>query len=219
MVVRLEVKSLLLLTILIIACSPASGFQRGAPEGRLELSSGLADQRYCVGDSGVDFLHLEIQLRFTNVGNQKLILYTGNNLFFAVWIKPNQDQAGAARYVMKTTASRFLQMTPEDVDRPAPNKDFVFLSPRESFETVIAISLPVAREESRRSPGSINNGEHLLYISASTWYESRRLGEQLRGRWQRKGMLWLDPLDSEPFRFSSVAPGGAERCQASDKSP
>lgn len=209
-------KGLYLAMILLIACSSASGVQGGAQVRPLELSSRIIEQRYCVGDSGVDFLHLKIQLRFTNVGNQKLILYKGNNLFFAVWVKPEQETA--ARFEMKTTASRFLQMTPEDVDRPAPNRDFVFLSPQETFETVIAVSLPVAREEDKRSRGSINNGEHLLFITASTWYESRKLGEQLRGRWQRKGTLWLDPVGSMPVRFSSDKPNSAERCQATTSS-
>lgn len=206
-------KSLGLAIILIIACSPASGFNQGAQNKSLELSFNIINQRYCVGGAGVDFLHLTLRLRFTNVGNQKLILYKGNNLFFAVWTKPAQDNQAGARFEMKTTASRFLQMTPEDVDRPSPNRDFVFLSPQESFETSIAVSLPVVSEEGKRSRGTINNGEHLLQITASTWYESRKLGEKLRERWQRKGMLWLDPLGSASAPFNSDKPSSAERCQ------
>ena len=206
----------LLIIILIIACAFAPGVQSNPQERPLTLSSRIIEQRYCVGDSGVDFLHLKIQLRFTNTGNRKLILYKGNNLFFAVWIKP--EQALAARFEMKTTASRFLQMTPEDVDREAPNRDFVFLSPSESFETVITASLPIAREEGKRSRGTINNGEHLLYVAASTWYESRKLGEQLRERWQRKGLLWLDPLGSMPVKFNSDKPDSAERCHLTTSS-
>jgi hypothetical protein len=206
-------KALCLAIILLTACSSAPARQGGASDTPLQLSSSIINQRYCIGGAGVDFLHLKIQLRFTNLGNRKLILYKGNNLFFAVWIKPNQGQAGAARYEMKTTASRFLQVTPEDVDRPAPNRDFVYLSPHDSFETVIEVSLPVAREEGKRSRGSINNGEHLLQITASTWYESTKLGEQLRERWQRKGRLWLDPVGSAPVRFSSDKPDSSPRCQ------
>lgn len=204
-------KSVLL--ILLALCSPASGIQRSAPQERpLTLASEIVEQRYCEGAGGVDFLHLKIRLRFTNVGNQKLILYKGNNLFFSVWVKPEQETV--ARFEMKTTASRFLQMTPEAVDTRTPNRDFVFLSPQESFETSIAVSLPIAREEARRSRGSINNGAHLLQITASTWYESRKLGEQLRERWQRKGLLWLDPLGAMPIRFSSEKPDTVERCPA-----
>jgi hypothetical protein len=203
--------------ILLAAASLAPGRQRGAQGGPLELSSSINNQRYCVGDAGVDFLHLKLRLRFTNTGNQKLLLYKGNNLFFAVWVKPNQAGQAGGRFEMKTTASRFLKLTPEDVDREAPNRDFVFLSPQERFETSIDVTLPVVREEGKRSRGSINAGEHLLQITASTWYENMKLGETLRERWQRKGLLWLDPLGSMPVRFSSVAPSGAERCQASNK--
>jgi hypothetical protein len=211
------VKSLGLAIILIIACASAFGGEMSAQQRPLELSFSIVNQRYCTGGAGVDFLHLTLRLRFTNVGNQKLILYKGNNLFFTVWIKPAQDNQAGSRFEMKTTASRFLQMTPEDVDRPSPNRDFVFLSLRESFETFIDVSLPVAREEAKRSRGTINNGEHLLQITASTWYESRKLGEQLRERWQRRGLLWLDPVGSAPIRFNSDKPVAAERCQASDK--
>jgi hypothetical protein len=206
-------KASCLAIIILTACLSAPGRQGSAPDRPLELSASIINQSYCLGGAGVDFLHLKIQLRFTNVGNQKLILYKGNNLFFAVLIKPNQDQAGAARYEMKTTASRFIQLTPEDVDRPAPNRDFVFLSPHESFGTIIDVSLPVAREASKRSRGSINNGEHLLQITASTWYESTKLGEQLRERWQRKGRLWLDPVASAPVRLNSDKPDSPPRCQ------
>lgn len=207
-------KRALIPIILLTLCSSIPGAQRGAAQEQkpLTLAAEITGQRYCEGAGGVDFLHLEIRLRFMNVSNQKLILYKGNNLFFAVWLKPEQD--ATARFEMKTTASRYLQMMPEAVDTKTPNRDFVFLSPQESFETIINVSLPIAREEARRSRGSISNGAHLLQISASTWYESRRLGEQLRERWQRRGLLWLDPVSSMPIRLNSQRPDSAMRCPA-----
>ena len=207
-------KNVFLLIILLALCSSIYGRQGRAPQEQksLTLAAEITGQRYCEGAGGVDFLHLRIRLRFTNVGNQKLILYKGNNLFFSVWLKPEQD--ATARFEMKTTASRFLKMTPEAVDTKTPNRDFVFLSPQESFETIINVSLPIAREEARRSRGSITNGAHLLQISASTWYESRKLGEQLRERWQRKGFLWLDPLGSMPIRLNSEKPDSVMHCPA-----
>lgn len=199
--------------LLVFARGPEAGAQTGAQPRPLRLTAEVLARRLCAGGAGVNFLHIKLRLRFTNVGDRRLILYRGNNLFFTLWVNSNPARPSAAQYELKTSTARFRATGPEDVDRPAPGKDFVPLPPGAKFETDVAVSLPVACEGCALPNGAITAGEHLLRVTASTWYESKALGEKLRERWRRKGELWLNPVVSEPVRFGSGGPAPAEGCQ------
>jgi hypothetical protein len=156
---------------------------------------------------------MKLRLRFANVGDGKLILYRGVNLFFTVWVNSNPAHPSATQYELKTSTARFQTTDSEVIDRPAPNKNFVVLPPGTKFETDVTISLPVVCEQCGHRNGAVAIGEHLLRVTASTWYESKGLGEELRERWRRRGELWLSPVVSEPIRFSSWNSSPVESCQ------
>ena len=56
-------------------------------------------------------------------------------------------------------------------------------------------------------------GDHTLQLSVSTWYKSRSLAQKLRQQWQRKGLLWFDPLASTPIRFTARRPEVIAPCR------
>lgn len=207
-------KSLQIAILLLVFNPPSvSGMQRSAEAPPLQLTSKIVGQRYCVGSADIDFLHLKLQLRFTNVGNGKLILYKGSNLYFKVLVNSNPDRPSAAPYELKTTTARYLSGDAENVDKPAPSRDFIVLSPSSVFDTEINVSLPVVPNAHAPINGTITPGEHLLRITCGAWYESKRLGERLRERWRQKGLLWLDNVDAAPVKFSSREQGLLESCQ------
>ncbi|OLE54536.1 MAG: hypothetical protein AUG51_07575 [Acidobacteria bacterium 13_1_20CM_3_53_8] len=187
--------------LLLLIVFPLALYAQTSTQTReLQLTAKIIGQKFCAGSGGVDVLHLKLRLNYRNAGAQKLILYRGNNLFFQVWVSSNLNQPS---YQMMTTGSRYLQLGPENLDRPSLGRDFVLLSPKENFETELTVSLPVVRESAPIPVGAIIAGEHLLKIGVSTWYESRQLGERLRERWRRTGLLWTTPVTSAPVQFSS----------------
>lgn len=197
--------------LICLDATAAFGFQ-GVAAGKLpQLTAEIVGQRYCVEPAGAGVVHLDLRLRFTNAGNQKLILYKGHNLFFQVWVSPDsQRQPTAARYELKTTSARYASREPEKIERASPGKEFVVLSPRSAFATEFTVSLPVTRGDAEKAGGeSIYAGEHLLRLTVSMWYESKALGEKLRERWRRIGVLWTEPISSTPIAFNSASGSNA----------
>ncbi len=186
-----------LLLLITLPFTPAHA-QRPSQPQQLQLTAKILGQRFCAGRGGVDFLHLKLRLRYRNAGAQKLILYRGNNLFYQVWVGSAQSS-----YQLMTTGSRYLQMGTESIQSHSPGREFVILSSDEIFETELTVSLPVAREGAQAPAGAITHGEHLLKLTVSTWYESRQLGERLRERWRRTGLLWTIPVTTAPVEFST----------------
>jgi hypothetical protein len=101
---------------------------------------------------------------------------------------------------------------PEAVDTAAPSRDFIILRPGAAYVIEITVSLPVTCAPGGQVKGVVGAGEHLLRVTVGTWYESRKLGEALRERWKRKGLLWIDNVVSEPVRFSTETSGAVVRC-------
>ena len=98
--------------------------------------------------------------------------------------------------------SRFNDAQSEVVNGPRPGGVFVTLAPGESHETEIVVGVGVAAGAAERDANSIIPGEHTLVVAASTWYESRKLADELRGRWRANGLLWVEPVVSEPLSFT-----------------
>ena len=125
----------------LLCCPAASGQQANVQQQRpLRLAAEIAHRTYCSGGRGVDFLHLRVRLRYTNIGERKLILYQGHNLFFSVWVNPRPEQDTLANYELKTSAARFLTTGSEDVDRPTPTSAFVVLPPGGALSARLAVS-------------------------------------------------------------------------------
>lgn len=194
--------------LLLFTC--ATVFGQG---DNLQLTTSIAGQRYCAVNSSVDALQLTLQLKYTNAGSRKLILYKGNRLFYQIFVSHSGEEAEARRHELRTTHSRYFDEQPEKISSSSPGSVFVTLSPGASYETRQVISLPVARDGKGLYNVSIPTGEHVLSVTASTWYESRKLGGDLRARWQSRGFLWLDPLSSNSISFVVDKNPPAVACQ------
>lgn len=175
----------------------------------LRLTSEIVGQRYCAGDK-LHILQMRLRLRYRNAGERKLIVYQGKNFFYQTRIR------GGARtkpYEVVVLNSRFNDAQAEVVNAPRPGGVFVTLPPGGTHETEIVVGVGLAAEAAERGANSIAPGEHTLQVAASTWYESRKLAEELRARWAAAGLLWMDPVASEPLAFNAVREARTPPCR------
>ena len=198
----------LFLTATALSLSCATAF---AQERNLELNVSIVGQRYCVVSEDLNSLQMTLHLRYANTGGQKIILYRGVKLFYQIFVSHTAEDAAARRYETRTTHSRYYDQLPEKIDAPNPSNVFTILPPGDSYETEQTIALPVSRGD--KSVGnSITAGEHVLQVWVSTWYESKKLAQSLRERWQHRGFLWADALGAKPVSFT-VEKNPAVVCQ------
>lgn len=183
--------------LLLLTCAASLG-----QENSLQLTTSIAGQRYCTVNESVDALQLTLLLKYTNTGSGKLILYKGNRLFYQTFISRSGEEAAARRNELRTTHSRYFDEQPEKIVNPSPGSVFTILSPGASYETRQLVSVPVARNGQGLYNVSIAAGEHVLSVTASTWYESKKTAENLRERWRSRGFLWTDPLASNSITLS-----------------
>lgn len=179
----------------------------------LQLTASIAGQRYCAVSAEIDALRLTLSLRYTNTGGGKIILYRGNRLFYQILVSRSPEEASARRYETRTTHSRFYDEQPEKIDAASPGGVFVTLSPGASYEAEQVIALPVVRNDSKPLRDTLAAGQHVLQVVVSTWYESKKLAQTLRERWQRRGFLWTDMLSAEALTFSVDKTRSATVCQ------
>jgi hypothetical protein len=192
------------LLLFFLSAGAAFGQQQQREQPRpddLQLNMSVVGQQSCAVSADVDALRLTLQLRYTNAGKEKLILYKGNRLFFQLFVAKGVEGAATGRSELRATHSRYFDEQPEKIEAPNPTGVFVTLPPGASYETRQVVSLPVARSGEGRVNVSIGAGAHVLSVAASTWYESRKLSEELRARWRARGFLWVDPVVSNAVAF------------------
>jgi hypothetical protein len=182
--------------LLLFDCAIACGQENG-----LQLTTSITEKRYCTLNERIDALQLTLRLNYTNTGSRKIILYKGNRLFYQVFVSQSREEAAARKSELRTTHSRYYDEEPEKIVDSAPGSVFTTLSPGASYETKQIISLPVARAGNGLDNVSIGAGEHVLSVAASTWYESKKIADTLRERWRSRGLLWTNPLFSNPVTF------------------
>lgn len=195
-------------TLLLFAAARVCGAE---PDDRqpLRLTAEVVGSRYCAG-AGANILQLDVRLRYRNAGSRKLIVYRGKNLFFQTRIR-----GGAGRpYEVLVTNSRFNDAEAEELGGRRPGSAFVTLRPGGTYETRITVGVGVTRGGGgRRGLNSVEPGEHTLQVVASSWYESRRLAEELRERWRESGLLWIDPVQTPPLAFDAGRGEPAAPCR------
>jgi hypothetical protein len=195
--------------ILLLGCGAASFGQ----ERDLHLTIDIINRQACALNANLDALQLTLQLRYTNVGTQKLILYKGNRLFYQVFISYNAKAAATRNFEVHTTHARYFDEQPEKIKETTPGSVFTVLSPRASYQTRQIVSVTVAREAINEMSNTVNVGEHILFLIASTWFESKKLAEELRERWRGRGFLWTDSLASNAINFSVDRARAAVICE------
>ena len=199
-------KTLCLAFVLLLFAAPCARAAEPDDKRPLQLTADIVGSRYCAGER-LNILQLSVRLRYRNVGSQKLVVYRGKNLFSQTRIR-----GGAGKgYDVLVTNSRYNDAEAEPVDARKPGSAFVTLRPGGAYETVITVGVGVARGE--RVANTITPGEHTLQVITSSWYESRKLAEQLRERWRGSGLLWIDPVAAQPLNFNAGLEAPATPCR------
>src|SRR5882672_2269571 len=175
------------------------------PPKPIELTVDIMSQSYCAVNEDSASLELKLKLRFRNLGNQKLILYKGHDLFYQTKIR-SAPGSPSGPYEVWVVNSRYFDEEVEAIDQTSPSKVFTTLAPGAVYVTEILIGVGIVNEKVDRGDSFIGSGDHMLQLIASTWYQSRAMAQKLRQEWQRKGLLWSDPLDSRPIHFLAQRP-------------
>jgi len=175
----------------------------------LRLGAEVVGRRYCPGERS-DILQVRVRLRYENAGRERLILYRGKNLFYQTRIR---GASGGRQYEVVVLNSRYNDAHREAVNGPRPGGAFATLSPGGVYETEVVVGVAVPHVGDEGGANSILPGEHTLQIVASTWYESKKLGEELRARWRGAGLLWVDPVATEPMKFTAGLGEQASACR------
>ena len=192
--------------LLLLLLAPHARGKEPDDRQPLQLTAEIVGSRYCAGDR-LNILQLSVRLRYRNVGGEKLVVYRGKNLFYQTRIR-----GGAGKgYEVLVTNSRFNDAEAEQLGGRRPGRAFVTLRPGGTYETVVVVGVGVARGE--RVANTIAPGEHTLQVITSSWYESRRLAEQLRERWRGAGLLWIDPVAAQPLNFNAGVEAPAAPCR------
>lgn len=207
------VRVVLMSGALSVTASIVAVGQINAPKQSLTITANVMGRRYCANTPSMTTLQLRLHLRYTNLSNQKLILYRGDDLFYQAKIRPRTVEAGAKPYEVVVLNARYLEQENELIEQPQPGKLFIILQPGASYETDTMVGVGVVSKNATRDRNAIIEGEHTLQLLVSTWYRSRRTAEKLRADWQRKGILWFDPVLSNAITFNAERPQSLQPCQ------
>ena len=208
-------RHVVLLLVLLVLPPAEFGAQPRPSKQPLELTAEIVSQSYCAANENSASLELKLKLRFRNIGNQKLILYRGHDLFYQTKIRSAPGNPSGP-YDVWVVNSRYFDQEVEAIDQTSPSKVFITLSPGAMYLSEIEIGVGVVTEKVDRGDSSIRSGDHTLQLIASTWYQSRAMAQKLRQEWQRKGLLWSDPLDSRPIHFLVQRPSVLVPCKSSN---
>ena len=202
--------------ILFLSLSPiATVAAQPKPKPPLELTAEIVSQNYCAVTSDSSALELRVRLRYRNIGSQRIILYKGHDLFYQTRIRSAPGNT-AGPYEVWVVNSRYFDEEPEPIDQTSPSKVFLSLPPGAVYMREIMIGVGVVNEKVERGDSSIRAGDHTLQLIVSTWYKSRSLAQKLRQDWQKKGLLWSEPLFSTPIHFIAQRPTLLARCKSSN---
>jgi hypothetical protein len=194
---------------LVSACLPNLLAAQAKPQ--LQLTTEILAKSYC--SIGRDTsLQLKLRLRYTNVSDQRLIVYNGHDLFFQTKIRA-ADPPGTPSAEVLLLNMRYFDEEFERIDARSPGRVFAKLAPGASFERVLVDGIGVASDAAVRSATTVTPGRYTLQLIVSTWYQSPKLAEKLRLQWQREGFLWSQPLYSVPLKLTIQRPATTSPCR------
>lgn len=194
---------------LFTACLPNQVAAQSKPQ--LQLTTEILEQSYC--SIGRDTsLQLKLKLRYTNLSDQRLIVYNGHDLFFQTKIRAG-DPPGTPGGEVLLLNMRYFDEELERIDARSPGRVFAKLAPGASFERELITGAGVAEGAVASSDTTVRSGPHTLQVIVSTWYQSQKLAEKLRQQWQREGFLWSQPLYSVPLKLTIEKPATTVPCR------
>ena len=178
----------------------------------LQLTAEVIEQRYCSIKPDKITLQLKLRVRYSNLGTERLIIYQGHDLFYQIKVRSDAP-GGAQPYEVLLLNMHYFDEEFERIDASSPGKVFEKLSPKEVFERELITGLGVTDHDKDRSSTAVKPGRHTLHVIVSTWYQTPQLAVKLREQWQRKGVLWTQPLTSVPVSLVIEKPAVAPPCR------
>jgi hypothetical protein len=177
----------------------------------LQLTAEVIEQRYCSMNHKIT-LQLKLRVRYSNFGAERLIIYQGHDLFYQIKVR-SDAASGAQAYEVLLLNMHYFDEEFERIDASSPGKVFEKLAPQEVFERELITGLGVEDHDKDRSSTAVKPGRHTVQVIVSTWYQTPQLAVKLREQWQRKGVLWTQPLTSVPVSLVIEKPATAPPCR------
>ena len=178
----------------------------------LQLTTEVIEQKYCSISPDKITLQLKLRVRYSNLGAERLIIYQGHDLFYQIKVR-NEAAGGAQPYEVLLLNMHYFDEEFERIDASSPGKVFEKLAPREVFQRELITGLGVTDQDKDRSSTTVTPGRHTVHVIVSTWYQTPQLAQKLREQWQRKGVLWTQPLTSAPVSLVIEKPAAAPPCR------
>ena len=183
-------------------CFPASA--RGEPlDNPLDLKIAIVGQRFCPGDMDLSLLHLDLLLSFTNVGDEKVILYKKIGTAGQITVRRDLEAEKESKHEWQSTP---LYIYEDEVDEPPlgskPDDRLVIVSPGEIFRVKTNDVIVSVLREGRTAEGwGVRPGTYYLTILVNTWPPAIDLGK-LRRDWQEFGILFSEAVESNQLKFT-----------------
>ena len=177
----------------------------------LQLTAEVIEQRYCSINHKLT-LQLKLRVRYSNLGAERLIIYQGHDLFYQIKVR-SDAASGAQSYEVLLLNMHYFDEEFERIDASSPGKVFEKLAPNRVFERELITGLGVTDQDKDRSNTAVKPGRHTVHVIVSTWYQTPQLAVKLREQWQRKGVLWTQPLNSAPVSLVIEKPAIAPPCR------
>ena len=168
---------------------------------RLQLRTTIIDHKYCKADEELDVLQMDLRLKFTNTSNQDIVLYRYSDRVSRVMVGQSQEDVAANRFEINASFTLVTAPAKEHFTTQAFNKLFVVLRPGTSYETKTRVGVFLVRGKEKSITGTVGAGEHVLLIEVPTWPGLDGGAKELPKAWRRRGVLFSEPIISEPMSF------------------
>ena len=209
---RPVIKSLLWSAVILLSQIFLPSPIRAQPPRPLQLTAEVIEKKYCSINPDKITLQLKLRVRYSNLGAERLIIYQGHDLFYQIKVRSDAS-TGAPPYEVLLLNMHYFDEEFERIDANSPGKVFEKLAPKEVFERELRTGLGVTDQDKDRSSTTVTPGRHTVHVIVSTWYQTPQLAQKLREQWQRKGVLWTQPLTSVPVTLMIEKPAAAPPCR------
>jgi len=172
----------------------------------------MLGEQYCIGDAELDGLRLKVRMVYTNQSEEKIILYKGSTAISRLMISRNLADVAARRFEVNSSLTQVSSGGEQCYKGRVPSSCFVSLQPNASYEADALVGLFVVRGDARDIAGAVKSGDHVVQVEVPTWNESDELAKELSIRWQRHGVLWVQPVISEPLQFTAKKEHSVRDC-------
>ena len=180
------------LLLLLITAHLASGVGVEADGPALKLTTTVISQEYRRGE--ISALKMRLRLRFANTGERTVILRKRCPVV-RYFVSRTAEDAAAQKYVTHGWFTLRPDAKDEPPDGAAPGEDFIILRKGESHEAESELTIVLSVDWKTR----VREGDYVLQVKTLTWFDSVKVAQRLRERWQELGYLWSDGVTSEPM--------------------